>query len=381
MKRVMVAFGTRPEAIKMAPVIFALREMAGIDVIVQLTGQHREQLDSALKVFGISGDSDLNVMLDRQSLPELAARVIEASAGAIRAYRPDFVIVHGDTLSAFCVAMTAFLERVPIAHVEAGLRSGVLAEPFPEEASRRLVDELSDLDFAPTPLAARNLEREGKDPDRILVTGQTAVDSIHLAAGLGTLPTAWKGRSLVTVTLHRRENWPILGNLAAAVARIARRHPEHLFIYPMHMNPVVREAIEPELGGIANVVLTEPLAYGEMAALMAASRLIVTDSGGMIEEGVSLRVHVVILRNVTERPEGIERGLATLAGTDPTEVERIVEDRLQTAPTPGIDLVDNPYGDGRASARVAQGIAWRLGLGDRPTSWVPGPDQDQGDAA
>lgn len=364
----------------MAPVIFALREIPGIEVMVQLTGQHREQLDSALRVFGITGDSDLNVMLERQSLPELAARVIDASAGSIRAYRPDFVVVHGDTLSAFCVAMTAFLERVPIAHVEAGLRSGVLAEPFPEEASRRLVDELSDLDFAPTPGAARNLEHEGKDPDRILVTGQTAVDSIHLAADLGTLPAAWESQSLVTLTMHRRENWPILGALAAAVARIARRHPEHLFIYPMHMNPVVREAVEPELGGIANVVLTEPLDYGEMAALMAASRVIVTDSGGMIEEGVSLGVHVVILRNVTERPEGIALGLATLAGTDPAAVERIVEERLTSAPTLSVGRLGNPYGDGRASLRVAQGIAWRLGLGDRPMPWVPSHHRDHGGA-
>jgi UDP-N-acetylglucosamine 2-epimerase (non-hydrolysing) len=370
-KRVMVAFGTRPEAIKMAPVIFALRETPGIEVLVQLTGQHREQLDSALRVFGITGDMDLDVMLARQSLPELAARVIEASAGAIRAHRPEYVIVHGDTLSAFCVAMTAFLERVPVAHVEAGLRSGVLLEPFPEEASRRLVDELSDLDFAPTPLAARNLEREGKDPERILVTGQTAVDSIQLAADLGTLPAAWAGQSLVTLTMHRRESWPNLGSLAAAIASVARRHPEHLFVYPMHMNPVVREAVQPVLGDIANVALTEPLDYGEMAALMAASRLIVTDSGGMIEEGVSLGVHVVILRNVTERPEGIELGLATLAGTEPAEVERIIEERLRIAPSRPAGRVDSPYGDGRASRRVAQGIAWRLGLAERPSPWVP----------
>jgi UDP-N-acetylglucosamine 2-epimerase (non-hydrolysing) len=373
LKRVVVAFGTRPEAIKLAPVIFALRRRAELEVVVLLTGQHREQLDTALAAFGIEADVDLGLMSDRQRMPDLAARVIRASAEALRSLQPDYVLVHGDTMSAFCVTLAAFLERIPVAHVEAGLRSGVIDEPFPEEASRRLTDLLSDLDLAPTPLAARNLVAEHKDPDRILVTGQTAVDAIRMAAKLSSLRAEWQGRRLVTVTMHRRENWPILAELARAIGTVAERHPERTFIYPMHLNPVVREAVVPELRDLANVELIEPLAYAEMASLMAASELIVTDSGGMVEEGVSLGVFVAILRNVTERPEGIAAGLAELVGTDPLAVERAVEAHLREDRPAATSLAAdaNPYGDGRAAVRVAQAVAWRLGLAHRPAEWQP----------
>ena len=371
MKRVLVAIGTRPEAIKLAPVIFALRVVRGLEVAILLTGQHREQVDSAMHIFGIEADVDLEVMIARQALPELSARVIAASAEVLRAQRPDYVIVHGDTVSAFCVALAAFLEQIPVAHVEAGLRSGIIDEPFPEEASRRMTDVLSDLDLAPTPLAARNLLAEGKDPERVFVTGQTAVGAIRLAAGRSGLPAAWRGRRLVTITMHRRENWPLLRVLAASLGRVARRFPDLTFIYPMHLNPIVREAVVPELGHIRNVQLGEPLDYGEMAALMAASELIITDSGGMLEEGVSLGVHVVVLRNVTERPEGIDAGLAELSGTDPGAVERIVSHRLGDGRLPLRTHFENPYGDGHAAARVAQGVAWRLRLAERPEDWRP----------
>lgn len=371
MKRVVVALGTRPEATKMAPVVFALREQAEIETRILLTGQHRQQLDSALAVFGISADADLDVMLDRQALPELAARVIPASARVLRELAPDYVLVQGDTLSAFCVALSAFLERIPVGHVEAGLRSGILTEPFPEEADRRLVDVLADLLLAPTPLAAQHLRAEGHDSESIVVTGQTAVDGIRMAAGRSSIPPRWQGRRLVTVTMHRRENWPALPQLAGALALLARSHPDRLFVYPMHLNPVVREAVTPALGGLDNFELSEPLDYGEMAALMAASELIVTDSGGMIEEGVSLKVHVAVLRNVTERPEGIEAGLATLIGTDPERVQRMVGALLDSGLGSKPTSSENPYGDGRASERIAQAVAWRLGLGVRPRDWEP----------
>jgi len=272
----------------------------------------------------------------------------------------------------FCVALAAFLERVPVGHVEAGLRSGVIDEPFPEEASRRLTDTLSDLDLAPTPLAARHLLAEGKPAERVVITGQTAVDAIRMAAGMASLPESWRGRRLVTITMHRRENWPILEQLAGAIGRVARENPDRLFIYPMHMNPVVREAVVPVLGDIQNVQLVEPLDYAAMAALMSASELIVTDSGGLLEEGVSLHVHVAILRNVTERPEGIEAGMATLVGTEPDHVQQVVS-RLLNDPAPVIarGVSSNPYGDGRASSRVAAAVAWRLGLADRPHDWRP----------
>ena len=236
-----------------------------------------------------------------------------------------------------------------------------------------MIDVLTDLDLAPTPLAARNLLAEGKHPERVLVTGQTAVDAIRLAAGRSELPEAWRGQRLVTITMHRRENWPVLGVLAASLGRVARRFPDRTFVYPMHLNPVVREAVVPELAQITNVQLTEPLDYGEMAALMAASELIVTDSGGMLEEGVSLGVHVSVLRNVTERPEGIDAGMADLVGTDPGTVEQIVAQHLERRrpPSPAGVGKESPYGDGRAAARVAKGVGWQLGLAERPENWRP----------
>lgn len=373
MKRIVVALGTRPEAIKLAPVVFALRQVPAFDVCVLLTGQHREQLDMALAVFGIEPDVDLNVMLARQTLPELSSRVITGFAEASRALQPDYVVVHGDTLSAFCVAYAAFLERLPVAHVEAGLRSGVIDEPFPEEASRRLTDLLCDLLLAPTPLARQNLLSQGIQRDRVVTTGQTVVDAIRMAAGRAVLPARWRHRSLVTVTLHRRENWPLLASIASAIARVAADHPDRLFVYPIHMNPVVREAVIPALSGLPNVELIEPLDYGEMAALMAASSLIVTDSGGMIEEGVSLGVFVSVVRNVTERPEGIDAGAAELIGTEQSRVEDGLRRRLAWLEhrPPAWSAGENPYGDGKAAERVAAAIAWRLGHGPRPVEWDP----------
>lgn len=372
-KRVVVAFGTRPEATKMAPVVLAFRRQPNIEVKILLTGQHREQLDSALAVFGIHADADMDVMTARQSLPSLAGRIIAAAPESLRALEPDYLLVHGDTMSTFCMAFAAFLERIPVGHVEAGLRTGIIDEPFPEEASRRLTDVLTDLDLAPTPLAKRHLLDEGKPGDRIFVTGQTAVDAIRMAAGWRLLPDRWRGRRLVTVTMHRRENWPILGDLAEALANVAREFPDRKFVYPVHLNPVVRDAVTPALRNVPNFELLDPLDFADMAALMAASDLIVTDSGGMIEEGVSLGVHVAILRNVTERPEGIQAGLATLIGTDPATVERSVAALLRgvQAGSGRASLVNSPYGDGQASERVCEAVAWRLGLRERPSEWIP----------
>lgn len=368
--RVLVALGTMPEAVKLAPVVLELRRIAGLDARVLVTGQHREQLDATLRAFGLEADQDLDVMQERQSLPELAARMIPTIAESIRSMGPDYVVVQGDTLSAFCITLAAFFERVPVAHVEAGLRSGVINEPFPEEASRRLTDLLSDLDLAPTPMAAGNLLAEGKSRDRIVVTGQTAVDAIRIAGKGARLREDWRERRLVTITLHRRENWDRLPGLAKALAGVARRFSEHHFVFPMHMNPVVREAVVPALDGISNVELIEPLPYPEMVALLAASELIITDSGGLIEEGVSLGVFVAIIRNVTERPEGIAIGMARLLGTAP-DVVRSGLTELLSAPRRGPVAVANPYGDGHAAERIARAIAWRLGLGDRPADWLP----------
>jgi UDP-N-acetylglucosamine 2-epimerase (non-hydrolysing) len=369
--RVLVAVGTRPEAIKLAPVVGELRRLDDIEVVVLATGQHREQLDTALRVFGIEPDDDLDVMTERQALADLMGLMTPAAARAIERWSPAWVVVQGDTMTAFAVALAAFLVGVPVAHVEAGLRSGVLRTPFPEEASRRMTDVLSELDLPPTPLGRAHLLAEGKPADRIVVTGQTAVDAIRAASSWTPLPEQLAGRELVTVTMHRRENWPILDRMAAALGEVARRHPELTFVYPMHRNPVVREQVEPVLSVIPNFVLDEPYDYGPMAALMAASRLIVTDSGGLLEEGASLGRHVAVLRNVTERPEAIDLGLATLVGNDPDRIVATV-DRLLAAPGSLPGSPDrSPYGDGRASVRGAQAIAWQLGMADRPEEWVP----------
>ncbi|WP_457633036.1 non-hydrolyzing UDP-N-acetylglucosamine 2-epimerase [Oceanithermus desulfurans] len=375
MKTVTLAFGTRPEAIKMAPVHHALAARDDLRVRVLLTGQHREQLEQALAVFGVTADRDLEAMTERQALPDLFARIVPAAARALADLESDYVLVHGDTLTTFAVAWAAFLEGVPVGHVEAGLRSGRLDEPFPEEANRRLTDVLADLALAPTPGAAANLRAEGFDPARVVVTGQTGIDAVRFAAARGRLPAGLPPGPYVTVTLHRRENWPLLADLAAALARTAGRHPEFTFVYPVHKNPVVREAVRPALADVPNFVLLEPLEFSEMAALLAASELIVTDSGGLQEEGAALGVPVAVARNVTERPEGVEAGILRLAGNEPEGFERTLRELLADAARRArMAAAPNPYGDGRAAARVAAAVAWRLGLGPRPDDWAPSPE-------
>jgi UDP-N-acetylglucosamine 2-epimerase (non-hydrolysing) len=369
-KRVVVAFGTRPEATKMAPVIFGLRQQPGIETIVLSTGQHKEQLLDGLKIFGITPDHDLEVMTERQTLPGLMGKIVPLAAEKLKELKADYVLVHGDTLSSFAVALSAFFERIPVGHVEAGLRSFNLAEPFPEEANRRLTDVLTDLDLPPTRGAAQNILNEGKVNPNLVVTGQTEVDAVLYASARGELPSLPHGKRIVAMTMHRRENLPFMADLAAAIARVARAHPECHFVYPVHLNPAVREAVYPALRPLENFSLLEPLEFGSMAALMRASRLIVTDSGGLQEGGATLGVPVVVLRNVTERPEGLAVGALRLAGTDPEQVFTMIDDLLSNdAELAKMQGRPNPYGDGHAGVRCAQAVAWRLGLADRPADW------------
>ena len=369
-KRVCVAFGTRPEANKMAPVVFGLRERPGLEPVVLVTGQHREQLDDSLRLFGLQPDADLAVMTARQTLPELLSRIVPLAATRLRELRCDYVLVHGDTLTTFAVALAAFYEGIPVAHVEAGLRSFDLAQPFPEEANRRLTDVLTDLDLPPTPLAKRNLLAEGKGDERMVVTGNTAVDAVEYARARAKLPAGLPCRDLVAVTMHRRENLPVMRGLAAAIGRVARANPQLTFVYPVHLNPAVREAVWPELGEIDNVRLEDPWDYLSMLALLDHAELVITDSGGIQEEGTALGVPVVVLRNVTERPEGVEAGSLLLAGNEPGRVEELVAGLLSDRSR--LDAMrerENPYGDGRAGERIAAAVSWRLGLGPRPADW------------
>ncbi|WP_157451219.1 non-hydrolyzing UDP-N-acetylglucosamine 2-epimerase [Deinococcus puniceus] len=374
-KTIVLAFGTRPEATKMAPVYAAIAAHPGLRPLILSTGQQRQMLDGALAVFGLTPDEDLNVMTDRQTLADLTARIVPPSGKLLRQMEADMVLVHGDTSTSFCVALSAFYEGIPVGHVEAGLRSGSLSEPFPEEANRRLTGVLSTLDFSPTAGSKANLLREGKAPGNIVVTGQTAVDAVREVAGRVPLRPDWqarvqKGQRLVTVTMHRRENQPMMREMAAALARVAGAFPETHFIYPVHLSPAVQEAVRPVLGALPNFELTDPLDYSDMAPLMAASALLATDSGGLQEEGAALGVPVAVLRNVTERPEGVEAGVLKLAGNDPTQLERVLTELLGNESTlAAMRAARNPYGDGQASGRIAAAIAWHFGLGKRPDDW------------
>lgn len=376
-RRIVLAFGTRPEATKMAPVYRAIEHQTGLTPLILSTGQQRQMLDGALNVFGLTPDQDLNVMTDRQTLADLTARIVPTSGKLLREMGADMVLVHGDTSTSFCVALSAFYEGIPVGHVEAGLRSGSLREPFPEEANRRLTGVLSTLDFAPTAISKANLLREGKPAKNIVVTGQTAVDAVREVAGRVPLRESWQqklasGHRLVTVTMHRRENQPMMREMAQALARVAGKFPNHHFIYPVHLSPAVQEAVRPVLGEVPNFELIDPLDYSDMAPLMAASVLLATDSGGLQEEGAALNVPVAVLRNVTERPEGVEAGVLKLAGNDPAGLEATLTDLLGSGATlQTMREAHNPYGDGHASERIAQAIAWHFGLAERPADWTP----------
>ncbi len=376
-RKIVLAFGTRPEATKMAPVYSALQRFPGLTPLILSTGQQRQMLDAALKVFGLTPDEDLDVMTERQTLADLTGRIVPRSGKLLKEMGADMVLVHGDTSTSFCVALSGFYEGIPVGHVEAGLRSGNLREPFPEEANRRLTGVLSTLDFAPTAGSKANLLREGKSEAGIVVTGQTAVDAVRDVAGRVPLRPEWQkrldaGQQLVTVTMHRRENQPMMREMAQALGRVAARFPDLHFIYPVHLSPAVQEAVRPVLGEVPNFELTEPLDYSDMAPLMAASRLLATDSGGLQEEGAALGVPVAVLRNVTERPEGIEAGVLKLAGNDPAQLEQVLTDLLgNEGELAGMRSAQNPYGDGHAANRIAQAVAWHFGLAGRPADWSP----------
>jgi UDP-N-acetylglucosamine 2-epimerase (non-hydrolysing) len=375
MKTILSVVGTRPEAVKMAPVVQALARAPGVRARLAAAAQHRELLDGALAAFGLAADADLGLMRPGQSLAGLTARAVEALDGLYEAEAPDLVLVQGDTTTAFCAALAAFYRRVPVGHVEAGLRTGDLAAPWPEEANRVLTARLATLHFAPTAGARENLLREGVAPGRAFVTGNTGVDALFLT--LGRLrdrpdpgpPPPWQrpGSPVVLITAHRRENLgDRLAALCGAIAELAGRFPSAQFVYPMHPNPGVRAAVRAVLGArpAANVHLVEPLEYPQFVALMAASALILTDSGGVQEEAPSLGTPVLVLRDATERPEALAAGTARLVGTDP---ERIVREATTLLADPaalaGMARRHNPYGDGHAAGRIVGHCLEFLGLG------------------
>lgn len=364
--KVMLVFGTRPEAIKMAPLALLLRADPRFDCRICVTGQHREMLDQVLGIFDLQASYDLQIMRPNQDLSDVTSTVLLGMRDVFRAFRPDIVLVHGDTASTFAASLAAYYHQIPIGHVEAGLRTHNLYSPWPEEANRKLTGALTDLHFAPTATAAANLAREGVAGDRVYVTGNTVIDALlQVVARLGEdqalqheisgrLPPLGEGRRLILVTGHRRESFGGgFERICVALSRIAAANPDVEIVYPVHLNPQVQEPVNRLLGGIANVHLIEPQEYLPFVYLMNRAYMVVTDSGGVQEEAPSLGKPVLVMRDTTERPEAVEAGTVKLVGTDAGLIEREVA-RLLNDPEEyaRMSFAHNPYGDGAASRRI-----------------------------
>ncbi len=370
--RVMTVFGTRPEAIKMAPVVRALQEAPGFESILCVTGQHREMLYQVLEIFGLTPDHDLEVMRPNQSLNGLFARVIAGIDRQLVQRAPDAVLVHGDTSTTLAASLAAFHRRIPVGHVEAGLRTGNLAAPFPEEANRVLADRICTWHFAPTERSRRILLDEGLPAAGVSVTGNTVIDAllwvrdrlrqIPLSRDREVLGTVWPlmetDAPLVLVTGHRRESFGQgFRNICQAIRTLAERHPEAQIVYPVHLNPNVQKPVRETLSDLDNVHLIAPLAYEPFVRLMDRSRFVLTDSGGIQEEAPSLGKPVLVMRETTERPEGVEAGTVALVGTDPAVILEKAEALLADSPLyRSMRRAHNPYGDGRASQRIVEAL-------------------------
>jgi UDP-N-acetylglucosamine 2-epimerase (non-hydrolysing) len=364
MRRVAVVVGTRPEAIKLAPVVHALRRQPGLETRLIATAQHREMLDQALAVFGLAPDVDLDLLRPGQGLAELTGRLLTALAETFATERPDLVLVQGDTSTAFTAALAAFYQRVPVGHVEAGLRSGDLSDPFPEEANRRLAGVLARLHFAPTERARRHLLASGVPSAWVFLTGNTVIDALQNVAGRLGPPPPQDGRRMLLLTCHRRENWgePIR-RICRAVREVLEARPDVAVVFPLHRNPVVRETARAELGGHPHVQLTEPADYPAMIDLQRRCYLALTDSGGLQEELPSFGKPVLVLRETTERPEAIEAGCARLVGTAREAVAASLLELLDDpAAYAAMARVANPFGDGHAAERITAAVSAFLGL-------------------
>lgn len=370
-KKVMAVFGTRPEAIKMAPVVGKLRECAEIASTVVVTAQHREMLDQVLDLFDIAPDYDLDIMREGQSLSEVAVRALSGLEGPMLKEKPDLVLVHGDTATTFAASLVSFYHHVQVGHVEAGLRTHNKYFPFPEEMNRRLAGCLADIHFAPVENHRKNLLSEGVPAEAIHVTGNTVIDALldvacrpHEFIDPVLASVDFEHRRVLLVTAHRRENLgEPMRQICLALKDLVDAHPDVEIVFPVHLNPLVRADVMDILGGVPRVHLIDPVDYQTMVALMKRSYLVLTDSGGLQEEAPSLDKPVIVLRDVTERPEGLQAGTLVLAGTDRRRIvssaKVLLEDaeayaRMANAP--------NPYGDGRAAERILSAILWRFGL-------------------
>jgi UDP-N-acetylglucosamine 2-epimerase (non-hydrolysing) len=367
--KVIPVFGTRPEAIKMFPVVHALQAIPEIETRVCVTAQHRAILDQVLEIARITPDIDLDLMQANQSLDDLMARLITGLGKVFDAERPDRILVHGDTLTTMAATLAAYFRKIPVGHVEAGLRSGDIYHPWPEEVNRKVTGAIADMHFAPTQVAANALRLENVAADSIHITGNTVIDALiatrdrivsepTLADGIVPITTRFADKQIIAVTSHRRENFGDgMINIARAIADIAAR-PDIAVIFPVHPNPNVRPAMEAALLGLDNVALIEPLDYPNFVALLDAAHLVLTDSGGVQEEAPALGKPVLVMRDTTERPEGVTAGTAKLVGTDRdrivTEIFKLLDDKAAYS---AMSRAHNPFGDGKAAQKIARIVA------------------------
>jgi UDP-N-acetylglucosamine 2-epimerase (non-hydrolysing) len=371
-KKVMIVFGTRPEAVKLAPIILALAESDDFVPFVAVTAQHREMLDQVTGLFGIAPDADLDIMRPRQTLAEITTRALTGLDELVAKERPDAMMVQGDTTTTFVGALAAHYHQVPVVHVEAGLRTFNRYSPFPEEMNRRLTSQLTSLHLAPTPASCANLVAEGLERQSIVVTGNSVIDALLWTVGkrvayddpaLEVLDT--DERRVLLVTAHRRESWgERMAAVGRALGRIARAEPDLLVVLPVHRNPTVREVLLPPLEGLPNVIVTDPIDYGGFARLIDRAHLVLTDSGGVQEEAPSLGKPVLVMRENTERPEAVTAGTARLVGTDEDRIVNEVATLLRDeAAYSAMASAVNPYGDGHAAPRSVAALAHLFGLG------------------
>lgn len=387
MHKILVVYGTRPEAIKVAPLIAAIAASSNLQVVVAVTGQHRQMLDQVNGLFGIVPDHDLNIFAERQQLEGITSRALEGVSALIEREKPDAVLVQGDTTTCFAAALAAFYKKVPVIHLEAGLRTFETYNPFPEEINRCMVSRIAALHLAPTETSMRNLMAEAIPTERIAITGNTVIDALLEVAARRVAPLnpdlrRLLGQRMILVTAHRRESWgEPMARAARAMARLAKSFPEIKLLLPAHLNPAVREILLPELQHLENVVITDPLDYCDFVTAMQASDLVLTDSGGVQEEAPSLGKPVLVMRETTERPEAVVAGTVRLVGTDEDLIVKEVSTLLtDTAAYEQMARAVNPYGDGHAADRCVGAIEHFFGLGARPVDFAPALDRAQAQA-
>ena len=378
--KILTIFGTRPEVIKLYPVLAKMNKDEIFESLIVSTSQHRKMIDDLFELFKITPNHDLNIIREKQFLSDISTFALSGLDPLIKLHKPDLVLVQGDTTTSFIGALAAFYNQIPVGHIEAGLRSFNKKHPYPEEVNRRLISTVSDLHFAPSDQNAKYLIQEGAIPENVFITGNTVIDSLFYTVernsntlGKYLAPEIWESYRMILITSHRRENWgKPLENLCQALMDLTEAYPDIQIVYPVHLNPNVRETVYKILSKKERIHLLEPLTYQTFVEAMFRSHLIITDSGGIQEEGPSLRKPILVFRKVTERPEGLATGGVKLVGLEREDIVRETSRLLEDPQTYRAMTADyNPYGDGNAAKRIVQAIKYYFGIGERPDDFVP----------